>query len=252
MKILKGRVDWKEGRANRPRLYLLVDRLPNLDDMRFREREGFYFAERDGYCSFFSYRGPGNGFGGAHFPITMVDGEKRVLKGPWSSSSSTMNEHGFGPCMEAAFSALPDAFEEGHGVRTGAVLVSLLRDHASVINVGKGYTWRPGSSYAAEVVFPTGSRFTLACTGHVTQHGRDSRSNRFWSVPEVLPGGALVENVQGALRAAIDAEQHDFAREIAGRYIRYLDGNAFDTLLSLSAYEPAVKLPDGSFWTKPE
>lgn len=257
MKILKGQVDWMEGRANRPHLYLLVDKIPTLDDMRFREREGYYFAENDGFCTFYSWRGDnGRGFGGAHFPITMADGEKRTLKGPWSSNSGTMNEHGFGPCMEAALTTDRDAFEKRSGVRLGAaVLVSKLREYASVIEIGTGYTWRPGSSYAAEVVFPGGSQFVLACTGHVVTHRRDSRDQRFWAVPEMLPGGALVENVRGALLAATAADQYDFAREIAGRYVRYLSGtnvDPYETLLALSGYEPAVKLPDGSFWTKPE
>jgi len=253
MKIIKGRVDWLEGRGNRPRLYVLVDRVPSLDDMRFRERKGLYFAERDGLCSFFSWRGNGNhnGFGGREFPITMVDGEKRTLKGPWSSSASTMNEYGFGPCMEVHYTDDPKVYVRGHTFFGGAILVSLLRDYASVIDVGTGYSWRPGTTYAAEVAFPEGSRFSLACTGLVTDYGRDGRRSNFWSLPERLPDGARVENVRAALHAAIDANEHAFARGIADRYVRYLHRDAFDTLMSLSDYEPAVKLPDGTFWTKP-
>jgi hypothetical protein len=253
MKILKGRVDWMEGRGNRPNLYLLVDAVPCVDDLRYHATDdGIYFAELGGFCKFYSWRGgKGHGFGGDHFPITLVDGEKRVLQGPWSSSSSTVNEHGFGPCIEAAYTTNSDVFMKGNGFRHCAVLTSLLRTYARVIDVGTGYTWRPGTSYAAGVAFPEDSEFMLACTGHVTRRGRDTRDDRFWSLPEILPDGVRVENVQAAMRAAIAANEHGFAREIADRYVRYLDRNAFDVLMSLSGYEPAVKLPDGSFWTKP-
>lgn len=254
MNIFKGRVDWKEGLGNRPDLRLLVDEIPSLDMLRFDLRDSYYFAERGGYCQFFSHHGNGNnrGFGGAKFEITMRDGERRILEGPWSSNSSTMNEHDFGPCMEASFTTDADAFKRGHGgFFPGAVLVSLLRDAAAVIDVGQSYTWRPATKYAAEVVFPYGSRFALACWGHAVVYKRDGRDNRFVSLPEVFPDGMRVENIRGALTAALAAKEHDFANEIARRYTRHLPGGDIDTLLALSGYEPAVKLPDGSYWVKP-
>jgi hypothetical protein len=221
--------------------------------MRFDQRDQFYFAERDGFCTFFSYSNGGNngGFCGAHFEITMRDGEKRVLEGPWSSNSAVLNEHGFGPCMEAWFTTDAKAFAEGPGYFSGSILVSLLRDAARVIDVGRGYTWRPGTTYAAEVVFPVGSRFSLACSGHATIYQRDHRDRRFVSLPEVFPDGVRVENIRGAIHAALAANEHEFANEIARRYSRHLPGGDVDTLLALSGYEPAVKLPDGSFWVKP-
>jgi hypothetical protein len=253
MRILAGHVDWKEGLGNRPDLTLLVDRIPPLAWMRFELREQYYFAEHEGFCRFFSYHGNGNnrGFGGAKFEIVMHDGERRVLEGPWSSNSSTMNEHGFGPCMEARFTTDPEGFNHGRYETPGAVLVSLLRDAADVIDVGQSYTWRPGSSYAAEVVFPHGSRFALACSGHATVYRRTHRDNRFVSLPEVFPDGTRVESIRAAIQAALDAKEHDFANEIARRYTRHLPGGDVDALMALSGYEPAVKLPDGSYWVKP-
>ena len=161
-----------------------------------------------------------------------------------------MNEHGFGPCVEARFATDPETFERG-SYTAGAVLVSLLRDAADVIDVGRGYTWRPGSKYAAEVVFPKGSRFALACYGYAAIYKRDSRDSRFVSMPELFPDGTRVGNIRAAIQAALDAKEHDFANEIAGRYTRHLPGGDVDTLMALSGYEPAVKLPDGSFWVKP-
>jgi len=257
MKILKGRVNWMEERGNRPHLELLVDTIPVRDVMRFDERENLFFAEHDGFCQYFSWRGIGRdgndgGFSGSVYEITMRDGTPRTLKGPWSSNPGAMNEAGFGPCMEVRITEDPTGYAQGHTFHAAAVLVSLLRDYANVIDVGIGYAWRRGTSYGIEVAFPGTSRFALACTGYAVRYTREGRDQRFWSVPEVLPGGARIENVRAAILAARAANAHDFSREIAAQYVRYLGADAYDVLLSLSSFEPAVRLPDGTFWVKPE
>jgi hypothetical protein len=276
MKILKGKVDWKEGLANRPSLYLLVDEIPSRGDMRFQLHDkggtidgGLYFAERDGFCSFFSHHGSGNngGFGGNKYDITMVDGSLKTLHGPWSSNAGEMNERGFGPCVEARFATDPTD-THGQTFANGAVLLSKLREAAHLIDVGSGFTWRPGSAYAAGVTFPAGSRFALACNGQVTIIGKDSRDYRFVARPEVFSDGALIENVRAAINAALaldGADQaspwftrgqtraigHDLAYEIGERYRRHVPYEPIDTLLALSSYEPAVQFPDGEYWVKP-
>jgi hypothetical protein len=193
-----------------------------------------------------------SGFGGSAYDITLRDGTARTLRGPWSSSASTANEHGFGPCMDVSVTTDPAAYTRGHTFQHGAVLVSLLRDYANVITFGPGFSWRPGSSYAAEVTFPATSRFTLACAGHEVRYSRSGRVSKFWSVPEVLPGGARIENVRAAILVARDANAHEFAQSLAKPYVRYLGVDAHDVLLSLTSFEPAVRLPDGTFWVKPE
>jgi hypothetical protein len=257
VKILKGRVDWLEERGNRPRLELLVDAIPTRDVMRFDERENLFFAEHDGFCQFFSWRGIGrsaydSGPAGNVYDLTMRDGSSRTLKGPWSSNSGAMNEAGFGPCMEVSVTEDPAGYARGHTFQAAAVLVPLLRDYANIITVGSGYVWRRGTPHAIEVAFPGTSRFALACTGYAVRYTREGRDQRFWSVPEVLPGGARIENVRAAILAASSAGAHEFSREIAAQYVRYLGVDAYDVLLSLSSFEPAVRLPDGTFWVKPE
>lgn len=252
MKLLRGRVDWMEGRGNRPILYLLLQDVPSDDDMRFEQRGDLYFAERDGFCSFFSWRGvPDRGFGGHGFGITMTTGEKKVLQGPWSSRSDVMNDAGFGPCMDVVYSDNVKDFTCGQG-RGGAVLVSLLRDNALVIDIGEGYTWRPGSTYAAEVAFPAGSTFSLACSGYVSEHRKNDRFRDFVSVPELYPDGMRIDRLRSAILAAQAAGQHELAHEIAARYTRYRRVGALESLVALSGYEPAVKLSNGEFWTKPD
>jgi hypothetical protein len=268
MKILKGKIDWMEGRANRPNIYLLVDAIPPLEAMRFRLHDkggtidgGLYFAENDGYCRFFSHHGKGNagGYSGAKFDITMIDGSPKMLHGPWSSNAGEMNEHGFGPCIEAWVTADPAVFTRGHGFTAGAVLLTKLRDAAERITVGNGYTWRPGSPYAAGVTFPVGSRFALACNGHVTIRGKDTREERFVARPEIFSDGALIEDIRAAIGAAfaldssskVSPQAAELIHEIGERYRHQIPYDPVDTLLALSSYEAAVQFPDGEYWVKP-
>jgi len=247
MKILKGHVRWGEG-DHRPSVFLLVDDVPNVG-LRYVERAGNYYAERDGFCSIFRCGVVGTERQPFQL-INMTDGSQRAVK-QHDVGAAQMNELGFGPCVEVHFTLCERTYAEGCTFNYGAVLASLLREYASAIDVGSGYTWRPGSRYAAEVVFPRGSQFALACTGTATLYRRSDRDYHFMSRPELFPDGSRVENVRAAVQAALDANEHDTANEIARRYTRHLPGGDVDALLALSGYEPAVKLPDGSFWTKP-
>lgn len=284
MKILKGRVDWMEGHANRPELILLVDRIPTSDEMRFTLHDkggtidgGLYFAESGGYCRFFSHYGNpnvnGGGYGGATFNITMIDGTRKTLHGPWSSNAGEMNERGFGPCTEALVTTDPRAFDGNHrGLAAGSVLLSKLREAISCIDVGTGYTWRPGAHYASEIVFPEGSRFALACSGKVRVDHRGGTDYKLVARPEVFDDGTLIENIRAAINAALvldsntaqppmkpfrlarwpgNAVGYELAREIAERYRRHVPFEPLDTLLTLTTYEPAVQFPDGDVWVKP-
>jgi hypothetical protein len=103
IKITDVLVSWYHGYGNHPRIYLTVDRLPRQDELRYEQRGDLYFAELDGYVSYYCYSGPGDGFGGSKFHITMVDGELRTLQGPWSSRAQCMIDAGFTPCVEVGF-----------------------------------------------------------------------------------------------------------------------------------------------------
>lgn len=274
MKILKGNVNWMEGRANRPNIYLLVDAIPTLDEMRFTLHDkggtidgGLYFAENDGYCRFFSHHGKNNngGFGGNKYDITMIDGSPKTLHGPWSSNAGEMNDRGFGPCTEVYLTTDAAAYERGHTFGAGCVLLSKLREAADRIEVGTGYTWRPGAPYASEVVFPRGSKFALACNGHVRVDHRGGTDYKLVVRPEVFADGTLIENIRAAINAALalDGDSnwfnqprpkrigHELAYEIGQRYQRHVPYEPIDTLLALSSYEAAVQFPDGEYWCKP-
>jgi hypothetical protein len=94
MKILRARVNWFDDFDNAPQLEVWIDALPH-DQVRYEQRGHLYFGESDGYVSFFSYRGPDEGYGGREFTLTMKDGSTQILKGPWSSNPDSMAAAGF-------------------------------------------------------------------------------------------------------------------------------------------------------------
>jgi len=114
MKILAGRIDWVENYDNAAHLHALVDYIPKLEELRFERRGHLYYAELDGYCRFFCYDRPGEGFGGAVYHLHMQDGSEVDLKGPWSSGTYAMNRAGFGPCVPCALTTDPQVWERGH------------------------------------------------------------------------------------------------------------------------------------------
>lgn len=103
MKIVDARVNWYVGFMNDPELSILVHGHPEHKDLRYEQRGPLYFAECDGYVSFFAHSGnpeQQEGYCGDHFRLTMKDGTDKVLKGPWSSRSGVMNAAGFTPSRE--------------------------------------------------------------------------------------------------------------------------------------------------------
>lgn len=186
MKVIKGRVDWFEGRANRPRIELLVDRIPRLEELRYRYNHGLWYGELDGYVSFFSWTGPSNegGYGGRAFKLKTVDGDDVTLLGPWSSNSMDMNRVGFGPCLEASVIEEPAGFERGYTFMAGAVTLDLLRRSLDVIEWPRKYTDRPGTGTEGQSMsFPAGSHLEIV---GVREEGRTPGDGRL-SAEQRLP-----------------------------------------------------------------
>lgn len=113
MKPLACEVNWYEGYANKPELRITVDEFPNKEDLRYEEKDHCFFAEKNGYISFFYWEKPERGYGGREFPITMKDKTLKVLTGPWSSRASVMCEH-FQPCLDVAIRENYSVFFSGH------------------------------------------------------------------------------------------------------------------------------------------
>lgn len=122
MEALKIGVNWMVGWSNVPGLQILLDQVPDHASLRYQHINNLWFAEQGGYISFFSYDRPGDGYAGRHFPITTVDGEETVLKGPWSSRSGVMNlVPEFPQSLEVSWTVDPLVFTRGYTFYGGAV-----------------------------------------------------------------------------------------------------------------------------------
>ena len=137
MEILKARIDWNDGFVNYPTIRMLVDKVPDHREMAYEMREGLYFAESGGYVSYLYWVRPDMGYGGRTFELTMKDGTKKYLKGPWSSNSMHANDLGFIPSIEAIVTADPYVWERGHTFFAGSVTIALIQQYAHLIDVGR-------------------------------------------------------------------------------------------------------------------
>jgi hypothetical protein len=91
-RIIDVKVDWMEGWGNNPKFVVRLDREESPENFRFVQRGSCYVAQIEDLVRFFSYSGPGDGYGGHQFEITMVGEEKRTLIGPWSGNSGWVND----------------------------------------------------------------------------------------------------------------------------------------------------------------
>ena len=117
MKIIDATVDWILDFSNDPRLQVLVDAIPRIDELEFEQRETLFFAEKGGFVVFFTHSGSARNEGGycnREFGLHMKDGTEKILRGPWSSRAGVMNREGFTPCVEVSMTADPDVLERGH------------------------------------------------------------------------------------------------------------------------------------------
>jgi hypothetical protein len=124
MKILDVQPDWSIGYANDPSFLVTVDRIPPAEELRYQQQGPRYWAEQDGYVSFFHYDGPGKGYGGRAFDLTLKDGSNVTLKGPWSSRTGEMNQY-FPHATEVSIKDLSSPYKNLWF--SGAMLVSTLK-----------------------------------------------------------------------------------------------------------------------------
>lgn len=116
------------GWANDPRLYVLVDKIPQDLVYEVNKEEGLYFAEKEGYVDFYSWKGPRNegGYCGRGFNIKLKDGTKINLLGPWSSRCSVMNKFGFKHSFEVAIVDNEEVYDKDLTFYSGALTIEIL------------------------------------------------------------------------------------------------------------------------------
>lgn len=130
VQILDADVEWYHGYANTPGIKLLLSRTFDFDVARYEERDCLYLAQDGVLVDFYFYSRPGDGYGGRHFELTMIDGSKRTLKGPWSSNSQAVGEKFNVELMEVSYTDNPKSFERGYTFTAGAALVSAIKELA--------------------------------------------------------------------------------------------------------------------------
>lgn len=131
MKLLNAEVDWMWSWDNDPYLKILVDRIPENEELRYRCHDWCWYAELDGYVSFFSYVGPSDGFYGRGFELTMIDGSKKVLVGPWSSRAGAVNQLAppkLPPVMDVAMTDDEAVWHRGYTFYSGHCTVDLVQE----------------------------------------------------------------------------------------------------------------------------
>lgn len=89
------KIEWMFGFGNTPRIVLEedLDLLPR-EDLEFEHKDGLWWAiQPNGLVRYFAHSGRDvneGGFGGSSFDI-MHKGQRKTLKGPWSSRAACVN-----------------------------------------------------------------------------------------------------------------------------------------------------------------
>jgi len=164
MEVIDARVNWHEGFDNDPTLQVLVNRrvpiesfrykfvpatgwslgLSNqqsaviggsavnktphvdFDDIDLEVVSGFFYAEKDGAVNYLYHDAKDRrGFSGSGFILTMEDGRKVGLKGPWASRASLINRLTELTCVDVSITDDPEAFKRGHTFTASAITLSL-------------------------------------------------------------------------------------------------------------------------------
>lgn len=135
MQILEARVNWMKDYGNYPVLECLVDKIPKREELRYTQTAGKYWAEKDGYVSFF-YHNPGDetGFGGQVFTLNMFDGSVRNIKGPWSSRCGVMNRY-FPHSVSCTMTDDPKVWSRGYTFYSAHITLELAREAAKMLGV---------------------------------------------------------------------------------------------------------------------
>ena len=137
MKILAARVKNSYEFDNLPTLEVLVDKIPDNDSLVYEQKGTSYFAEKDGYVSFFYYSGPGEGYGGRKFTINTKDGFKD-LHGPWSSNSVAMESAGFPKSVSVHLTDDLKAYEKGYTFFAAHLTFDKFKEACKVANCSYG------------------------------------------------------------------------------------------------------------------
>jgi len=131
MKVLRASL-WVYGKNVKSKhdLQLLVDKIPDRNNMRYERKGSSYRAENDGFVSHYRWSGDGNdgGLYGREFDITLTNGMKVTLKGAWFSRCGVMNQDFKPHCIDVKITDNKQDYDNGSEFMGGAITVDLARE----------------------------------------------------------------------------------------------------------------------------
>jgi hypothetical protein len=169
--IVDARVDWMEKwDLNAPVLQILVEKVFNISDFRYKKLEGdpgasfrvrnatLYWAEIDGQVSYFAHnKTDEKGIGGRVFRLSAEDPsvDPYIIAGPWSSSSSSMNNY-FDHTTEASLIDELDGYKRGYTFYSSAVTIPMALEALDLIyeNTGESYVLAQYKRYSEYSCWP--------------------------------------------------------------------------------------------------
>jgi hypothetical protein len=117
---------------NFPQLQILVDKMPSMEDLVYRQTGNMYWAEKDGYVSHYNYVRPDRGFGGRQFDLKMIDGSVKTLIGPWHAGERSM--YHICPCHSVHLTEEIKCWERGYTFFGCSITTKLFQEAAEIAN----------------------------------------------------------------------------------------------------------------------
>jgi hypothetical protein len=95
MKIIRMKIDWRQGLGNLPRILVLVDQIPKQEELfyqRSKTTPNLHLAVKEGYADFFSWSHKGDDGGYYHAVWERnIEGTVTKVLGPWSARAGVIN-----------------------------------------------------------------------------------------------------------------------------------------------------------------
>jgi len=115
------------------KLALLVDEEPpDRDELKFENKDRFWYAEQDGYVDYF-IEGADSGLSRT---VTTIGGEERSFSGVGAGRASVLNKAGLGPFVDVKLTANEERYERGPGhMEKAAITLEAAEEAAELAGV---------------------------------------------------------------------------------------------------------------------
>ncbi len=224
MKILKARVEEHGRYMNQPELQVLVDKMPEWDELRW-EHDGrrLWWAVKDGMFYKFSHsvetpeRNEG-GYGGCVYPLIMKDGSEVLLAGPWSSRTACF--HHLYPAFEASIFEYERDWERGYTACAGALTLTTAVEAIKMVPRSGVWAYRlafcwDGKEYVRQILkVKDAGRFVDTYYGYETMEGLTEAPKRKSSVGEIHLRTRTWQEVEDEVDAERERDWDQLAKDL--------------------------------------